>query len=55
MKQRGKTKLVVDDTTIYEIDLDCQECMERENLDLISERNFQRQGRLNPPVRYFEQ
>lgn len=29
MSQGERTKLVVDDTTIYEIDLECQECQRR--------------------------
>lgn len=27
MKERERTKVIVDDTTVYEIDLDCCECM----------------------------
>lgn len=28
MKEKERTKVVVDETTVYEIDLDCCECME---------------------------
>lgn len=27
MEERERTKVVVDETTVYEIDLDCCECM----------------------------
>lgn len=33
MSQTERTKLVVDDTTIYEIDLECQECKSREEYE----------------------
>lgn len=29
MKERERTKVIVDETTVYEIDLDCCECMEK--------------------------
>lgn len=28
MEERERTKVVVDETTIYEIDLDCYECLD---------------------------
>lgn len=28
MEERERTRVVVDETTVYEIDLDCCECME---------------------------
>lgn len=31
MREQEKTKLVVDDTTVYEIDLECQECQQYPN------------------------
>lgn len=31
MDQQEKSKLVIDDTTIYEIDLACQECQKSSN------------------------
>lgn len=35
MKERERTRLVVDDTTIYEVDLDCEECQNREDLKMV--------------------
>lgn len=31
MEERERTKVVVDETTIYEIDLDCYECRDEKN------------------------
>lgn len=33
MSQGERTKLVVDDTTIYEIDLECQECQRKKEAE----------------------
>lgn len=33
MSQQEKSKLIMDDTTIYEIDLDCQKCQGITNKD----------------------
>lgn len=33
MSQAERTKVVVDDTTIYEIDLECQECKDRKECE----------------------
>lgn len=38
MSQAERTKLVVDDTTIYEIDLECQECKNRKECEKKEER-----------------
>lgn len=36
MNQQEKTELVMDDTTIYEIDLECRECRKAENKESAS-------------------
>lgn len=38
MKESERTKVIVDETTIYEIDLDCYECREREVRESAKER-----------------
>ncbi len=40
MSQAERTKLVVDDTTIYEIDLECQECKSRKECEKKDEREI---------------
>lgn len=34
MKERERTQVVEDETTIYEIDLECQKCLARESQDV---------------------
>ncbi len=44
MSQTERTKLVVDDTTIYEIDLECQECKSRKECEKKDEREIKREN-----------
>lgn len=39
MKDRESTRVVEDDTTIYEIDLECQRCLARESQEVIQAEN----------------
>lgn len=41
MEGRERTRVVVDDTTVYEIDLDCQECQNVGNGAVRELRNVQ--------------
>ena len=39
MKEREHTRVVEDDTTIYEIDLECQRCLARESQEVMQAEN----------------
>ncbi len=48
MEERERTRVVVDDTTVYEIDLDCQECRNLGNGAVRGPRNVQGEEKRAP-------